>query len=446
MSIIDTTVKTLGECTVPSPFLEYQPAAAARERVFICDRSRVLCDNTICASEEKCGVAACPENSEFSSSVTFEQGGPREKIYFRPEEVRAAIVTCGGLCPGLNNVIYAVTLALWHNYGVRNITGFRYGYAGMVENSGYPPIHLTPDVVDGWQQVGGTSLGSSRGNQDPVDVVNYLQKLGVNVLFAVGGDGTMKGALAIAKEVELRGLKMAVIGIPKTIDNDILYLDETFGFRSAVERGAEAIFCAHAEAKGSPNGIGLVKLMGRDSGFIACQAALATGQANYVLIPEVPFDLGRFIASLRRRLERKQHAVIVVAEGAGQDLLQNAGDNRDASGNVLFADVGAFLKKHITTCFKEQNFRHSVKYIDPSYMVRSVPANAQDAVYCLHLGQDAVHAAMAGKTEMLLGNINGRMCHVPIPLVTSGRKKVERYSTLWRLVMQNTGQGDVLKQ
>ena len=436
----DTRVKTLGECAVPSPFLQFDPERKYLNKVFVDDRNRVLHNGTVYLAEGNPAPQPCG-----TGQLTFEQGGPREKIFFRPEEVRAGIVTCGGLCPGLNNVIFAVTSALWHNYGVRNITGFRYGYAGMVEHSGYAPQHLTPDLVDGWQQVGGTQLGSSRGNQDPIEIVDYLQKLGINLLFTVGGDGTMKGALAIAREVELRGLKMAVIGIPKTIDNDILYLDETFGYRSAVERGAEAIVCAHAESKGCPNGIGLVKLMGRDSGFIACQAALATGLANFVLIPELPINLDKFIEVLKARLVKRQHAVIVVAEGAGQDILNTSRENRDASGNVVFGDIGAYLKKYIGDRFKAENFPHSIKYIDPSYIVRSVPANAQDAVYCLQLGQDAVHAAMAGKTEMLLGRINGKMCHVPMPMVTGGRKKVDPFGVIWRMVLQNTGQGDIFR-
>ncbi|GHS93073.1 ATP-dependent 6-phosphofructokinase [Planctomycetales bacterium] len=448
MGVIDprVAVKTLGGCKVLSPFYEHVMKTSARDRGFLCDSERVLYDVTTCGAEitgEECGHEYCPEKEDLPTSFSFERAGPREKIYFRPADVRAGIVTCGGLCPGLNNVIYALTTALWRNYQVREIFGFRFGYAGLVADSGYAPVRLDPDMVDGWTGLGGTKLGSSRGNQDPRRMVDFLEKNEINILFAVGGDGTMRGALDIAEEIDRRAAKISLIGIPKTIDNDIVFLDTTFGYRTAVEVAAKAIESAHVESKGAPNCVGLVKLMGRDSGFIACAASLATGYPNYVLIPEQPVNLDKFLTSLKRRLFKRQHAVVVVAEGVGQELMQAENAPKDASGNAVYGDIGLFLKNAIAQRFKQEKFEHSIKYIDPSYTIRSVPANADDAVYCLHLGQDAVHAAMAGKTEILLGSVNGKMVHLPIGLIVNKRKKVDLFSPLWRMVTQMTEQLDI---
>lgn len=441
-----TKISTLGKCEYDSPILKHAQVQKLRDRIFICDNSRVLSDNTICAmadddkTPENCRPG-CIEHHDPEAQICFEQGGPREKIFFDPSKVRAGIVTCGGICPGLNNVIYAITLALWHNYNVQQIFGFPYGYGGLYKECGHQPIPLTPKLVDGWQQIGGTQLGSSRGSRHGREMADYMQHLRINILFVVGGDGTMRGALETADEVAKRNGRIAIVGIPKTIDNDIIFLDETFGFRSAVEEGAKAIECAHVEANGAENGIGLVKLMGRDSGFVACQAALATGFANFVLVPELEFDLDKLLEAVKARLRKRKHAVIVVAEGAGQEHFNVSG--KDASGNKNFGDIGTFLRDHITKKLKEEKFTHSLKYFDPSYIIRSVKANAQDATYCLQLGQDAVHAAMAGKTAMLLGTVNAKMCHIPMTMVVNKRKKVNPLGDLWRMVMQSTGQGNI---
>ena len=371
--------------------------------------------------------------------LAMEQAGPREKIYFDPSKLKCGIVTCGGLCPGLNDVIRAVVLSLYHNYKVRTVFGFPYGYEGLTYRFGHTPVELDPAAVSRIHEYGGTILGSSRGNQDISEMVDTMDRMNLGMLFAVGGDGTLRGARDIAEEVQRRGLKISVIGIPKTIDNDISYVERSFGFETAVSEAVESIDAAHTEAKGARNGIGLVKLMGRESGFIAVFAALARSDVNICLIPEVPFTMEKLLENVRERLQSRGHAVIVVAEGAGQELLGDTHE-RDASGNVKFKDIGLFLKDRINAYFKGTGMDATLKYIDPSYTIRSVPANAYDSAFCLLLGQSAVHAGMAGRTNMVVGYWMNTFTHVPIPLAVSARKKVDPDGWVWSSVLTSTGQ------
>ncbi len=373
----------------------------------------------------------------------FQKAGPRSHIYFAPSHVHAGIVTCGGLCPGINDVIRAIVRCLWFRYGVRRITGIRYGYRGFLPeyNLGIRP--LDPEAVDEIHKVGGTFLGSSRGGGErTADIVDAIERLNLNILFTIGGDGTQKGALAIAEEIERRNLKIATVGIPKTIDNDLLYVDKTFGFETAVSRAAEAVSAAHVEAHSAMNGIGLVKLMGRESGFIAVHTVLAVHDANFVLIPEVPFDLdgpNGFLRHLEDRVLRRSHAVVVVAEGAGQEFAQGEGGT-DASGNAKLGDIGTLLRDRILAHFKKKGLDATVKYIDPSYMIRSSPATPTDSVYCERLGNNAAHAAMAGKTKLLIGMVNREFVHIPIKAAVSRRNFVNTEGSLWRDAVDATQQ------
>ena len=377
--------------------------------------------------------------AESGNILAFEKAGPREKIYFDTSKLKCGIVTCGGLCPGLNDVIRALVLSLFHTYKVRTVFGFPYGYEGLTYRYGHAPVELDPGAVSRIHEYGGTILGSSRGNQDIGEMVDTLDRMNLGILFAVGGDGTLRGAQAIVEEIQRRGLKISVIGIPKTIDNDISYVERSFGFETAVSEAVKAIDAAHTEAKGARNGIGLVKLMGRESGFIAVFASLARSDVNFCLIPEVPFTLDKLLESVRDRLQRRGHAVIVVAEGAGQDLVGDTSE-RDASGNVKFNDIGLFLKDRINAHFKKIGMEATLKYIDPSYTIRGVPANAYDSAFCLLLGQNAVHAGMAGRTNMVVGYWMNTFTHVPIPLAVSRRKKVDPAGWVWSSVLTSTGQ------
>ncbi len=418
-------VPTLGERQIPSPLTRVE---AMR---FVDDAARV-----------RYRVELLPGHDE-GEGITFEKAGPRERLFFEPGRTRAAIATCGGLCPGLNNVIRSVTLELIHHYGVSDILGIRYGYAGLNPAHGEPPLRLTREVVKTIHSDSGTILGTSRGAEDPALMVDTLAREQVNLLFLVGGDGTLRGAHQIHAEAERRGMPLSVIGVPKTIDNDILYVYRSFGYSTSLERAREVIACAHTEAEGAPNGIGLVKLMGRDAGFIAAGATIASQEVNATLIPEIPFALDGdkgLLTYLERRMRERGHAVVVVAEGAGQDLFAGEDLGRDASGNARYGDIGAFLRERIPAGLAERGIAVNLKYFDPSYTIRSVPANSEDRLFCDQLARYAVHAAMAGKTDTVIGLWHNVFIHVPISLTLSGKKRVSPASGLWSAVLESTGQ------
>ena len=429
----DLAVATLGTPLIDSP-LDSLLAQHEQSEHYVEESDRVLFDDTLSsAMARQCIVAELPG---------FEPAGPRRKIFFDPATTRAGIVTCGGLCPGLNDVIRGLTLELRYRYGVKHVYGFCNGFQGFVSGLARPPIDLTPEVVSDINEHGGTILGTSRGEQAPSVVIDCLERMAVNLLFVIGGDGTIRAAMKLVKEIASRSSSIAVVGIPKTIDNDIMFIDQSFGFQTAFSEATKSIRAAHVEATGSPNGIGLVRLMGRHSGFIACYASLAMSDVNFVLIPEVPFQLegeGGLLAALRMRLSRRGHAVVVVAEGAGQYLMDSGGGT-DASGNKRLTDIGPWLRDRMTSHFKSIGVELNVKYIDPSYQIRSVPANPHDSVYCVRLAHNAVHAAMSGRTETLIGRWRGRFVHVPMSLAIRQRNTVDPHGDLWMSVLEATGQ------
>lgn len=425
----DFQVKQLGERRFISPLKRWYEENDTHGR-FIKDEQRILLDMDLC------------ESYQFHPELSFERAGPRELLYFNPPDTRAAIVTCGGLCPGLNNVIRSVVMQLHHGYGVNEVWGARYGYRGLHAESETPPFLLTPHIVSDIHKQGGTFLGSSRGPGDPGKMVSTLKRLKINILFTIGGDGTQRGALAISEEAERQNYPLSVIGIPKTIDNDIPYVFRTFGYMTAVEKAVSVIDSAHTEARGAKRGIGLVKLMGRDAGYIAAGATMTSQVVNYCLIPEIPFYLegkGGLLETLARRLEVKNHAVIVVAEGAGQHLISGPG-NTDASGNKRFGDVGLFLAQAIRDYFQDTDAPVELKYLDPSYYIRSAIANAADSAICDSMARGAVHAAMAGKTKIAVGVWHGVLTHVPISMIARSKKQITEDGEMWQSVLKTTGQ------
>jgi len=427
----DTTIPVLGESRITSPIKNREETS-----VFISDADQVTIDVNLDRIK-----ALFQEGRPVPS---FEMGGPREKIFFDPSKVRCALVTCGGLCPGLNDIIRSIVLGLFHAYGVSNVYGIRYGLQGFIPKYGHDIYQLTPSDVSGILERGGSILGSSRGPQPIDDIVDCLERMNIGVLFMIGGDGTLKAATKIADCITERGLKISVVGIPKTIDNDIYLVSRSFGFDTAVDIATLAIKAAHSEAEGYPNGIGLIKLMGRYSGFIASTVVLAQQDVNFVLIPEVDFDLDGprgLLAALEKRLHDRKHAVIVVAEGAGQKYFADANTDMDKSGNIKLNDIGLFLKDSIQAYFRARNVDISLKYIDPSYIIRSLPANANDHAFCSVLGRDAVHAGMAGKTRLLIGHWNNHFVHIPMSASAGKRKQVDTNGKLWRSVLESTGQG-----
>jgi 6-phosphofructokinase 1 len=382
-------------------------------------------------------------DGETADDLFFELAGPRKALFFDPASVRAGIVTCGGLCPGLNDVIRSLFNELYHAYGVKHVLGFRWGYQGLDPEAGVEPVVLTHQVVDGIHLQGGTILGTSRGPVDKVRAVDNLIKRGINVLFTIGGDGTQRGARDLFLEAQRRGYALSVVGVPKTIDSDIPFVARSFGYLTAVQEAAHVLQRAHTEARSVQNGISLVKLMGRHAGFLTAAATVASQDVNFTLIPEVPFKLdgeGGLLRALERRIVERGHAVIAVAEGCGQDLLENAGQERDASGNLKLKDIGQFLSGKIGAWFKGRNIPFVLRYFDPSYIVRSSPANTEDSILCDQFARHAVHAAMAGKTGLVIGYLHDRFIHVPIELLTTQQKRVDPDGPAWSAVLAATGQ------
>ena len=422
----DLMVPTLGPCNFESPLV-------AKGRMFADESIRVRVDRHV------------SNDTSEADALSFEEAGPRHEIFFDPADTTVAFVTCGGLSPGLNNVIRSGFLELTHNYGVRRVLGIRNGYTGLNPDSGLEPTFLTQRFVQNIHHLGGTVLGSSRGAQEPAVMVDFIEAREIDILFCIGGDGTQHGAHQIQEEIARRGLAKSVVGIPKTIDNDVPYVELSFGYVTALEVASEVLRGAHVEAVGAPNGVGLVQLMGRDAGFIAAGAALASQEANFVLVPEIPFPLegeGGFLQTLERRILTRGHALIVVAEGAGQHLLARKDPGRDASGNVLHEDIGVFLRDRIKRHFMERKLELNLKYIDPSYVIRSVPANAWDRILTDRMARAAVHAAMAGKTDAMIGYWNQEIVHVPISTAVAEKKQMPLESDLWNAVLATTGQPD----
>ena len=436
---MDFTVSSLGEPSLKSP-ISLSLTRGDKIFNFVSESEKVL------LSVDLKDLNTAIENSETPPNL--EKAGPRKRIYFEPSKTTAAIVTCGGLCPGINNVIRSLVMGLHYTYGVKKILGIPYGYEGLIPEFGHGFIDLVHEKVKDIHEFGGTILGSSRGDQNISDMVDTLVRNNIDILFAIGGDGTLKGASEIGEEIKRRKLKISVAGIPKTIDNDIDIIDKSFGFETAFDIASPIVKDAHNEATGAYNGISIVKLMGRDSGFIAASVAISIPVVNFVLVPEMNFELNGdhgFLEALEDRLDLKHHAVIVVAEGAGQDLFSNdQGEVKDASGNVQHNDIGLLLKDRIADHFKLKDKRVVIKYIDPSYIIRSAPANASDSVFCNMLAYQALHGAMAGKTCFVVGVVNGQYVYLPIEAVTKKRKKIDLEGEFWFSTLQSTGQPFVI--
>ena len=424
-------IETVGDSNHPNPI---------KKNEYTSDGERIAFSSQVVNIMQQ--IKSCKE------LPSFEKAGIREILFHEPKKTKAAIITCGGLCPGLNNVIKGLVSVLEIEYGIKDVIGIRYGYLGLSKKSNHEPIKLKLEHIDQIHKQGGTVLGSSRGNQEPGDMVDQLVSEGVNVLFCIGGDGTLKGAKAIADEVKDRGLQISVVGIPKTIDNDLSFVEKTFGFETSVQVASDIITSAHTEAVCAENGIGIVKLMGRDSGFISASATLANSVIDFCLVPETKFHLhgdGGLLKAIEKRLKERQYSVIVVAEGAGQDLFTESSEQVDRSGNLMKEDIGLFLKQQIEKYFSAKNIDMSIKYFDPSYHIRSVPANASDAIFCYQLAAHAVHAGMSGKTNLVIGHWNNFFTHVPIDLATSERRMIDLDSVLWKGVLSTTQQDNELK-
>lgn len=441
LKVPDFAIETLGHAMYDSPLRDSMEGDICKTG-FVDDSRRIVYDDSISCIKQFLSLGIDPPSMEVA--------GPRKKIYFNPSNSRAVIVTAGGLCPGLNDVVRALFNEMHYLYRVKEVIGIRYGLAGLVPRVGQPPIFITPELVANIHRDGGSFLGSSRGPQNSVEIVDFLERERISIFFAIGGDGTQRAALDITEEIERRKLKISVIGIPKTIDNDIGFVERTFGFQTAVAIANEVLSTGHEEARGAFNGVAVIKLMGRNSGFIAAKASVANGDVNFVLVPEVPFEIDGergFLKVLEKRLFERKHALVVVAEGAGQDIMQklSAEMRVDPSGNIKYGDIGIYLRDRIAEQFHTGWNTATVKYIDPSYIIRSSPANSDDSIFCNQLAQNAVHAAMSGRTKMVVGLWHNTFTHVPMATVISERKQIDPTGSEWLNVLETTGQPPSMK-
>jgi 6-phosphofructokinase 1 len=426
LSFPDFRIARLGEARFPSPL------AVPEAGTFVRDEELVFVDPR---PEQVRG-----EHAAGAEPSTFELAGPRERLHFAPAPARAAVVTCGGLCPGLNDVVRSLVVELRSRYRAAEVLGARYGYSGLAREARLVPLDLA--AVEDIHLRGGSVLGTCRGTPPVPEIVDTLVREHVDLFFPVGGDGALRGALEISEEIARRGLDIAVVGLPKTIDNDIPWVRRSFGFQTAVRVASEAVRAAHIEATAVRRGLGLVRLMGRHTGFLAATATLAAGVVDFCLIPECSFDLDGeegLLALVARKIAEQGHAVIVVAEGAGQEFFAGQDLGRDASGNRKLGDIGLWLRARLEAHFAGTQAA-SMKYLDPSYLVRSAPADTGDAMHAARLAQNAVHAAMAGRTAMLVGYWHGLMTHVPLTALRDRSRRVDPRGELWWNVLESTGQ------
>jgi 6-phosphofructokinase 1 len=409
---------------------------------FVSNSDRILLNSVAFGSatdpSQTCSLAADAYNPQGCDYIPewVVRAGPRAEVYFKSEEVNAAIVTCGGLCPGINDVIRSIVNTLEVGYGVKKISGVRYGFKGFF--SGDPFMQLNRKNVRNIHNTGGSVLGSGRGGGDVQKIVESIIDNGINMVFVIGGNGTHAGANAISDECAKRGVKVSVVGVPKTIDNDILLLDKTFGFDTAVEEAQKAIQAAAIEAQSAHRGVGVVKLMGRQSGFIAMFATLANGFVDCCLIPEIDWAAhgpNGVIEYVRNTLDAQGHAVVVLAEGAGQEYVTTSGT--DAGGNPKLGDIGQWFCKQL-----KAELKCDVKYIDPTYMVRGCVANAHDSIMCTVLGQNAVHGAFAGFTGISIGSVSAHTAFLPIPRMIERERLVDPDGRMWHRTLASTGQPD----
>jgi 6-phosphofructokinase 1 len=410
----------------------------------------------------------------------YVRAGPRPLLFFTPKAVRAAIMTVGGLCPGLNNVIRELTRTLINVYEVDAVLGLRDGLWGLHDTAPDDELELTLKQVQDIHKRGGSILGSARGGLSPEllpKAVEAVKRRRLSMLFIIGGDGTHRAAAVLSAALREAGVVCSVVCIPKTIDNDIDIIDRSFGFSTAVAEAIKAVEAARTEAQAAPAGIGLVKVMGRNAGFIAAHAALACGVVDVCLIPEVPVVLhGKegILGHIEGAIRRKGYAVVLTAEGAGQELVRQAeakakdeaGASSSSSSSSSSSDTAAaaaaaaadggghqklkpiakFLRSTIKDHFAAIGQEANIKLIDPSYIVRSVEACATDALYCLLLGQNAVHAAMSGFTEISLGLCNNRMVYLPITSIVANSPRVmDPLGRTWERVVSTTGQPNTAK-
>jgi ATP-dependent phosphofructokinase / diphosphate-dependent phosphofructokinase len=321
---------------------------------------------------------------------------------------RIGVLTGGGDCPGLNAVIRGIVRAGVNRHG-HEVVGFRYGWAGVLESN---TTELTPQNTAGILPRGGTILGSSRTNpyKDGADgtaaVRESMERDGVDVLIPIGGEDT----LGVAGRLSADGVP--VVGVPKTIDNDLAGTDYTFGFDTAVQICTDAIDRLHTTAE-SHNRVIVVEVMGRHAGHIAIHSGMAGG-ADVILIPERPFDIDEVAESIRRRhASGKTFSIVVVSEGAmpreGQGLTTIGGGGTDAFGHERLGGIAVTLEREL-----EERTGYETRMTILGHVQRGGTPTAYDRVLATRFGVEAVNAASDGEFGTMVALRSTEILRVPL--------------------------------
>lgn len=419
-------------------------------------------------SENEIGIYRSPESRRLATAdvdilrlfeqagsppPSFPEAGPRKELCFDPHRVKAAVVTTGGLAPGLNSVVHSIVDRHFNTYELNEtlggaVYGIYDGFRGLRDCASNSTT-LNPKVTLDWLRQGGSNLGSIRfrdpqGEKHLVDeIAKSITQMAIDILYVIGGDGSQLIAHKVAQAVP----SISVLGVPKTMDNDVLWVRESFGFDTTVEQATHAINALHFEAQ-STRRVGLLQFFGAESGFVAANAALASGQVDLVLIPEAFNNLSdeqlqhywkMLLGHLDDRVKRQAHmphAIVVVAEGVETALVQQKSRKLGRKGDFL-----ELLKQDIAGKVRDRRGRCLEIFVnEPRHYIRSGAANAHDQIFCERLGALAVDNGLAGYTNCMVSHWLTEYVLVPLELVVQGQKSIQTSGMFWRQVETSTGQ------
>lgn len=487
--------------TITNPIpLEIRGSFREESDTIIVDaRSRYHCTS---GGKNKC----CLENI----GLTFPEAGPRENLVYPMESrdgatdsLQVGVLVSGGIAPGINAVIKGIVdrHTLYSNHAKENddtsydleIIGYRDGFSGLLSGS---HIKLNRKKVRDFANKGGSLLGTSRyhplldlddpGKRDSAvrDIISNLKD--IDILYVIGGDGSMRAAHMIwtrAQRMHAEGeaSKLSVVAIPKTMDNDILWVWQSFGFMSAVEKAKQFVLQLHTEASSNPR-LGIMQLFGSDSGFVVTHAALASGVCDYVLIPEADFSMEVLCEFIKKKLKsrykrgqdgKSPFGMILMAETAiPRDGINSPGckyiddpdvglekeekiaiekfiaDGRRVQGQTQDAlrrggikIISRVVQKEIRQMKPGQYWeKFRVFTNEPRHLIRAIDPSVQDVIFGQRMGTLAVDNAMAGYTDFMISQWLTEYVLVPLKLVVLGRKRVPQKGIFWKSVLANTGQ------
>jgi 6-phosphofructokinase 1 len=488
------------------------------ERVIGADRksdSRILVDvrSSYPITQPTSGPSLC--SCAVKGQLTFAEAGPRNMLRFpghHKKLLKVGVLVSGGIAPGINAVISGIVQrhVLYHTPQITDLRvpgktprsytlqvfGFRNGFAGLLAGDDVTVLYDSDSPDEKLRahlrriaNRGGSEIGTSRYDdllstadpdkreKDLDQVAENLANRHFDILYVIGGDGSMRAAHATWKRSRDNGKSLSVIGVPKTMDNDILWVWQSFGFLSAVEKAREALQQLHTEATSNPR-LCVVQLFGSDSGFVVSHAALASGVCDAALIPEVPFTMKKLADYITERLSKRfrpgaggqsPYGMIVMAETAvpqdAEDYLSDPEvdlDENEKAAIQAFVSKGCrvhgqtpdelrtgglkvvsrVLQKRIREMKVDDAYWADFRVFtnEPRHLLRAIPPSASDVAFGQRLGVLAVDNAMAGYTDFMISQWMTEYVLVPLDLVVLGRKRVPPNGIFWKSVVASTGQ------